>query len=159
RPILLLYLIGTFSAALVAVVASFLWRSVIHLKDVGEALSPPGAVVAVLRTLVMSAVDNAISVLLDANYIGILLCAVALGVALRSAPGGTKGVLTDLAGAVTWIVQGVIRLAPIGILGLVAAIVAETGLGALAGYVRLLAVLLGCMLFIALVVNPLIVFV
>lgn len=159
RPILLLYLIGTFSAALVAVVASFLWPSVIQLKDVGEALSPPGSVVEVLRTLVISAVDNPISALLNANYIGILVWAVALGVALRSAPGGTKGVLTDLAGAVTWIVQGVIRLAPIGILGLVAAIVAETGLGALAGYVRLLAVLLGCMLFIALVVNPLIVFV
>lgn len=159
RPILLLYLIGTFSAALVAVVASYLWPSVIQLKDVGEALTPPESVVEVLRTLVMSAVDNPISALLNANYIGILVWAVALGVALRSAPGGTKGVLTDLAGAVTWIVQGVIRLAPIGILGLVAAIVAETGLGALAGYVRLLAVLLGCMLFIALVVNPLIVFV
>lgn len=159
RPILLLYLIGTFSAALVAVVASFIWPSVLQLKAVGDTLSPPGSVGEVLHTLVMSAVDNPISALLNANYIGILVWAVALGLALRSAHGATKNVMGDLSVAVSLIVQGVIRLAPIGIFGLVAAIVAESGAGALLSYVRLLAVLLGCMLFIALVVNPLIVFV
>lgn len=159
RPILFLYLIGTFSAALVAVVASFIWPSVIQLKAVGESLSPPESVVEVLHTLVMSAVDNPISALLNANYIGILVWAVALGLALRGAHGATKNVLADLSLSVSWIVQGVIRLAPIGILGLVAAIVADSGVGALVGYARLLAVLIGCMLFIAVVVNPLIVFI
>ncbi len=158
RPILFLYLVGTFSAALVAVVASFLWPSVIQLKDVGDSLSPPESVVEVLRTLVMSAVDNPVSALMNANYIGILVWAVALGLALRSAHGATKNVMADLSLAVSYIVQGVIRFAPIGIMGLVAAMVADSGLAALLGYARLLAVLLGCMLFIALVVNPLIVF-
>jgi len=158
RPILVLYIAGTFAAALVAVLASFIWPSVIQLKDVSGALNPPGSVVEVLKTLVMSAVDNPISALLNANYIGILVWAVALGLALRSAQGATKSVMVDLSLAVSYIVQWIIRLAPLGILGLVAAIVAESGLDALVGYVRLLAVLLGCMLFIALVINPLIVF-
>lgn len=159
RPILMLYIVGTFAAALVAVAASFMWPSVIQLKDVSGALNPPGSVVEVLKTLVMSAVDNPIAALMNANYIGILVWAVALGLALRSAHGATKNVMADLSLAVSYIVQWVIRLAPLGILGLVAAIVADSGLGALAGYVRLLVVLLGCMLFIALVVNPLIVFI
>lgn len=158
RPILMLYLVGTFAAALVAVVASFIWPSVIQLKDVNDALDPPDSVVEVLHTLVMSAVDNPVSALLNANYIGILVWAVALGLALRSAHGATKNVMADLSLAVSYIVQGVIRLAPLGIFGLVAAIVADSGADALVGYVRLLAVLIGCMLFIALVVNPLIVF-
>ena len=159
RPILLLYLVGTFSAALVAVLASFIWPSVIQLKEVSDALSPPESVVEVLRTLVMSAVDNPVAALMNANYIGILVWAVALGLALRSANNSTKAVVADLSLAVSYIVHGVIRLAPLGILGLVAAIVADSGIEALVGYARLLAVLLGCMLFIALVINPLIVFV
>lgn len=158
RPILFLYLLGTFSAALVAVVASFLWPSVIQLKNLTDALSPPGSVVEVLRTLVMSAVDNPVAALLNANYIGILVWAVALGLALRSAHATTKNAMGDLSLGVSYIVHGVIRLAPIGIIGLVAAIVADSGIDALLGYVKLLAVLLGCMLFIALVVNPFLVF-
>ena len=159
RPILLLYLLGTFAAASVAVVASFIWPSVIQLKGVESALNPPESVVEVLHTLVMSAVDNPIAAIMNANYIGILVWAVALGLALRSAQGATKSVVADLSLAVSHVVQWVIRLAPLGILGLVAAIVADSGLNALLGYARLLAVLIGCMLFIALVVNPLIVFI
>lgn len=159
RPVLLLYLIGTFSAALVAVVASFVWPSTIRLREVDTALNPPESVRDVLHSLVMSAVDNPVSALMNANYIGILVWAVALGVALRAAQPSTRSMVADAALAISKIVQWVIRLAPLGILGLVAAIVAESGLGALLGYARLLAVLIGCMLFIALVVNPLIVFV
>lgn len=158
RPILFLYLVGTFSAAMVAVVASFLWPSVIQLKSAGSSLAPPESVTEVLRTLVMSTVDNPVSAIMNANYIGILVWAVALGLALRSARDETKNMVADLSLAVSYIVQGVIRLAPIGIMGLVAAVVADRGLDALAGYARLLVVLLGCMVFIALVVNPLIVF-
>lgn len=159
RPILLLYLVGTFSAALVAVVASFAWPSVIQLKAVEGALNPPESVAEVLHTLVMSSVHNPVSALMNANYIGILVWAVALGLALRAAHASTKALVGDLSLAISAIVQWVIRLAPLGIMGIVAAIVAESGVDALLGYARLLAVLLGCMLFIALVVNPLIVFV
>src|SRR5690606_5536429 len=89
---------------------------------------------------------------------GILAWALALGLAMRHAHGATKNVMSDLSVALSFIVKIIIRLAPLGIFGLVAATVADTGLQALLGYARLLAVLLGCMLFVALAVNPLIVF-
>lgn len=158
RPILVLYFISMFTAALVAVLASFIWPSTIVLKDIDGPLSPPGSVVEVLHTLVMNAVDNPISALMNANYVGILVWAVALGFVLRSAHTATKEVMVDLSLAISHIVQGVIRLAPLGIMGIVAAVVAESGVDALLSYARLLAVLLGCMLFIGLVVNPLIMF-
>src|SRR5690606_26028512 len=103
-------------------------------------------------------VTNPFNALANANYIGILAWAIAMGIAMRHAHGATKNVMADLSMVLSFIVKVVIRFAPIGIFGLVAATVAEAGLDALLGYVRLLAVLLGCMLFVALVVNPLIVF-
>ncbi|MEG1455770.1 MAG: serine/threonine transporter SstT, partial [Comamonas sp.] len=96
--------------------------------------------------------------LLKANYIGILVWAVGLGLALRHASEGTRKLLGDLSNAITLIIQGVIRCAPLGIFGLVATTFADAGTAALLGYAHLLTVLVGCMLFVALVVNPLIVF-
>lgn len=158
-PILLLYLAGTFAAALVAVVASYLFPLTLQLKASAQTLSPPGSIADVLQTLLMNVVDNPIHALADANYIGILAWAVAIGIALRHAHGATKNVLSDLSLSLSFIVKIIIRLAPIGIFGLVASTIAETGLGALLDYARLLGVLMGCMLFVALVVNPFIVFV
>ncbi|NYT46144.1 serine/threonine transporter SstT [Alcaligenaceae bacterium] len=157
-PILVLYLLGTFLAALVAVLASFMFPLTIQLQAVPQALNPPGGILEVLKTLLMSVVDNPINALASGNYIGILAWALGLGLAMRHAHGATKNVIGDLSGAVSFIVKMIIRLAPIGIFGLVAAMIAETGVTALLGYARLLAVLLGCMVFVALVMNPLIVF-
>jgi serine/threonine transporter len=157
-PILALYLIGTFAAALVAVVASFMFPQTIELTRTDAALNPPGSIVEVLRTLLMSVVDNPVSAIANANYIGILAWAIGLGAALRHTHGATRNVLADLSAAVSFIVKLIIRLAPLGILGLVASTIVETGFDALLGYARLLALLLGCMVFVALVVNPLIVF-
>ncbi|MBV2181772.1 MAG: serine/threonine transporter SstT [Castellaniella sp.] len=157
-PILVLYLVGTFAAALVAVVASFMFPSTIRLQIGDAALNPPSGVMEVLRNLLLSAVDNPVRALLQANYIGILAWAIGLGVALRHAQGTTKNVMTDLSLGLSFIVRIIIRVAPIGIFGLVASTMAESGFGALLDYVRLLAVLLGCMVFVALVVNPLIVY-
>jgi len=56
------------------------------------------------------------------------------------------------------IVRFVIRFAPIGIFGLVANTLAQSGFDALLGYIHLLGVLLGSMATIALIINPLIVF-
>jgi serine/threonine transporter len=156
--ILFLYLIGTFAAALVAVTASFMFPLTIQLKTDAQSLSAPGGIIEVLSNLLMSVVDNPISALANANYIGILAWAVAMGIAMRHAHGATKNVIADLSLALSFIVKAVIRLAPIGIFGLVASTIAEAGLDALLGYARLLTVLIGCMLFVALVVNPLIVF-
>jgi serine/threonine transporter len=159
KPILLLYLIGTFSAALIAVAASFTFPSSLTLASNSADLSPPGGIGEVLKTLLMNVVDNPINALLKGNFIGILAWAIALGFALRHASPSTKQMLADLSDGVTSIVNLVIRLAPLGIFGLVAATLAESGMSVLLDYLHLLLVLVGCMLFVALLVNPLIVFV
>lgn len=159
RPILLLYLLGTFAAALVAVAASFAFPSTLVLKaSVAADATPPGGIGEVLNTLLFSIATNPVKALLEANFVGILGWAVGLGIALRYARQTTRDLVDDLANGVTLIVRVVIAFAPVGIFGLVASTLAESGFDALLGYLRLLAVLLGCMLFVALVVNPLIVF-
>ncbi|MGE8499364.1 MAG: serine/threonine transporter SstT [Pseudomonas sp.] len=158
RPILFLYLIGTFSAAVIAVTTSFVFPSSLTLVTAATELSPPGGISEVLNSLLMNALDNPINALLSGNFIGILAWAIGLGLAMRHAAPGSKQMLADLSDAVTAIVKIVIRLAPLGIFGLVAATLAQSGMDALLEYVHLLAVLVGCMLFVALVVNPAIVY-
>src|SRR5690606_4964826 len=158
RPILLMYLIGTFSAALVAVVASFAFPSSLVLSSQAAELTPPSGIGEVLKTLLMNVVDNPVNALLSGNFIGILAWAIGLGFAFRHASAGSKQLLGDLSNGVTAIVKLVIRLAPLGLFGLVAATLAESGFYALLGYVHLLVVLVGCMLRVALVVNPALVY-
>ena len=158
KPIIVLYLIGTFLAALSAVVASFMFPTNIILVPTGGIdVTPPSGIVEVLKTLLMNLVANPVNAIANANYIGILAWALVLGAALRHASEGTRTMIADMADAVSTVVKWVIRFAPLGIFGLVASTIAETGFGALVSYARLLAVLVGCMLFIALVVNPIIV--
>ena len=158
RPILLLYLIGTFGAALVGVLASFAFPTTLVLDAPQVAGTPPGGIVGVLKNLLLNAVSNPVRALMEANFIGILAWAIALGAALRHAGAGTRAVVADLAEAVSKIVRVVIRFAPFGIFGLVGATLTESGLGALLGYGRLLLVIVGSMLFVAFVMNPLLVF-
>lgn len=158
RPVLMLYVIGTLGAALVAVVASFAFPTTLVLNAPAVAGTPPGGIAVVLKNLLLSAVTNPVKALMEANFIGILTWAVALGMALRHASAATRGMLNDLSDAVTSIVHLVIRFAPLGIFGLVAATLGDSGLDALLGYGHLLLVIVGCMLFVALVMNPLIVF-
>ncbi len=159
RPIIILYLIGTFSAALTAVLLSFAFPVTLTLVAGAEGTSPPQGIGEVLHTLLFKLVDNPINALKEANYIGILVWAVGLGLALHHASATTKAVFEDLSHGVTQIVRFIIRLAPLGIFGLVASTFATTGFAALAGYAKLLAVLLSAMFIIALVVNPIIVYV
>ena len=158
RPILVLYLFGTFAAAVVAVVASMLFPSNLVLSTQDIAVSAPGGIGEVLQSLLLSVVDNPVNALMNANFIGILAWAIGMGIAIRHAGETTRTVLNDLSNGVTLIVRVVIRFAPLGIFGLVASTLASSGFNALLGYLHLLAVLIGCMLFVALVVNPLIVF-
>ncbi|MFW0879854.1 serine/threonine transporter SstT [Cronobacter dublinensis] len=158
RPILWLYLLGTFSAALTAVLFSFLFPSTLHLATGATEITPPGGIVDVLRDLLLSMVANPVDALLKGNYIGILVWAVGLGFALRHGNETTKNLVNDMSDAVTFMVKLVIRFAPIGIFGLVASTLASTGFDTLWGYAQLLVVLVGCMLLVALVINPLIVF-
>lgn len=157
-PVLMLYLLGTFLAALIAVIASFAFPVTLKLDLANSTLNPPGNIAEVLLGLLTSIVVNPVQALMDANYMGILAWAIALGVALKHGTQTTRDFLTDTAAAVSSLVRLVIRFAPLGIFGLVAATIAESGFEALQQYALLLMVLVGCMLLVALVVNPLIVF-
>ncbi len=157
KPILVLYLIGTFCAAATAVVASFAFPVTIQLATEGAKAAAPGGIAEVLKNLFLSVVDNPVHALLNGNYIGILAWGVGLGIALKKASNRTRETLNDLADGVEFIVHIVIRFAPFGIYGLVSNTFATEGFGALVGYVQLLVLLLGCMFFVALVLNPIIV--
>ncbi|ABP62202.1 MULTISPECIES: serine/threonine transporter SstT [Enterobacteriaceae] len=158
RPILWMYLLGTFSAALTAVLVSFIFPSTLQLSTGATDITPPAGIVEVMHGLLLSVVANPIHALINANYIGILVWAVGLGFALRHSNQTTKNLINDLSDAVTFIVKLVIRFAPIGIFGLVSSTLATTGFSALWGYAQLLLVLIGCMAVVALVINPLLVF-
>ncbi|WP_434604478.1 serine/threonine transporter SstT [Pseudomonas sp. R1-7] len=158
RPILFLYLLGTFAAAVVAVIASTLFPSSLVLSAQDVAITAPGGISEVLQSLALSVVDNPVRALMTGNFIGILAWAIGMGIAIRHAGQTTRTVLEDLSNGVTVIVRLVIRFAPLGIFGLVASTLATSGFSALLGYLHLLIVLVGCMLFVALVINPLIVF-
>ena len=121
-------------------------------------MAPPSGIAEVLENLVFSIVTNPVDALLNANYIGILTWAILFGIALRSASETTKNVLENIAEAVSQVVRWVIRFAPLGVLGLVFAAIAESGLGTLLSYGKLIALLVGSMLFDALIINPIIVF-
>lgn len=158
KPIVKLYVIGTFFASLVGVCMSFLFPTTLQLQFTEAKIAPPSGIVEVLHNLLMSIVDNPVNALVNANYIGILTWALLAGIALHAASDNTKAVVADLASAVTKIVKWVIRFAPFGIMGLVANAVGTSGIGALLGYVHLLFVLLGAFFLVALVMNPLIVY-
>jgi len=159
RPIVAMYLVGTIAAALLAVIMSKLFPTVLALQTAGIEASAPQGIMEVLGALLFKLVDNPVSAILNGNFIGILVWGVLLGIFLHHAAETTRQMLADIADAVTHIVRIVIRLAPIGIFGLVAGNLAESGLSALGGYARILSVLLSCMLIMALVINPLIVWV
>ena len=158
RPIVKLYIFATFCASLVAVALSFAFPVMLQL-DIAEAtVKPPSGIVEVLHNLLLSVVDNPIHALASANYIGILTWAILAGIALHAANDQTKAMLQDFARAITKVVQWVIRLAPFGIMGLVANAIGASGLGALLGYVKILGVLLATFFGVALIMNPLIVY-
>lgn len=159
RPIVLMYLAGTFLAAMLAVSVSTIFPTTLALQVSEVSISAPQGIAEVLGGLLEKLVDNPVNAVLQGNYIGILVWGVLLGVFLHRAADSTRQMLADTADAVTSIVRIVIRLAPIGIFGLVAGNLAESGLAVLGSYARLLSVLLGCMLAVALIINPLIVWV
>ncbi len=154
KPVLTLYLMGTFGAALIAVTASFLFPCTLHLTGVQAQNATPGGLIDVLYNVLMSVVDNPVHALSSGNYMSILAWAAGLGAAMRRASESSREFMADLSQGVEVVVKVVIRLAPIGIFGLVANTVASTGIETLAGYVQVLLVLIGSMLFVALLLNP-----
>lgn len=158
KSIIILYLVGTFSAAAIAVAASFIYPVELKLVAKTSDVTPPNGIVEVLRSLALNVVENPVKALMTGNYIGILSWSVIFGIALRSAGETVKEAIKGFADAVSKAVQWVIRTAPLGIFGLVADSISQNGIEALIGYGKLLVLLIGCMLFVALVINPIIVF-
>ena len=158
KPIVRLYVFATFCASLVAVAFSFAFPTALHLQVADAQLAPPSGIIEVLHNLILSVVDNPIHALATANYIGILGWACLAGIALHSASDTTKDMLNDFAKPVTKSEQWVIRYAPFGTMGLVANAIGTNGLGALLGYVQILGVLLAAFFSVALIMNPLIVY-
>lgn len=159
KSILVLYLIGTFLAGLTAVVASFLFPVQIALEVAKGSISPPSGIVEVLKNLLLNVVDNPVKALMNANYIGILAWASLLGIALRNAPESTKTMISNFSDAISQMVRWVIGFAPLGIMGLVFDAITKNGITAFKEYGSLLLLLVGCMFFMAFVVNPIIVFI
>ena len=158
RTVICLYLLTTLLASLIAVLASFTFPVTLKLTDAVSNEAPSG-IWEVLSSLITNMVQNPITSIINANYIGILTWAVILGIALREiASETTKTLLTNISDAVSMTVRWIINFAPIGILGLVFSSVSTSGLSIFADYGKLLAVLVGCMLTVALIVNPFIVF-
>ncbi len=158
RPILFLYMLGTFSAAVVAVAISFLFPITLTSLPTAVSQSSPGNIITVLHDLVIKMVDNPVNALVSANYIGLLFWGIIFGFALRHASDNTRKVIEDGAEVVTKAVRFVIKFAPLGILGIVASTISETGAEALLGYIQLVLVLLLSMGIVALIINPLIVY-
>ena len=156
RTVIALYLVTTFLAAVVAVFASYAFPVTLVFSNAAEGAAP-GGIWEVLLNLLNNIVSNPVASLMNANYIGILTWALLFGFALRAASESTKYMMTELSEGVSKVVRWIINLAPFGIMGLVFSSVSEYGLEIFTSYGKLLVVLVGCMLFIALVVNPIIV--
>ena len=158
KEIIVLYLVGTFLAAVAAVIASMAFPSDVALAVKEDASSAPQSVGQVMLTLVLNVVDNPLNAIFKANFIGVLAWSIGLGLALRHASDATKQVVSDFAEGISKIVHEIISFAPFGVFGLVAETLSDKGLSALGGYVHLLFVLVGTMLFTAFVLNPILVY-
>ena len=158
KPIMAMYVIGMLLAAFTAVVVSVNFPSTLFLNTASHAeLAAPGSLAEILKNLVLSFVANPVTAISEANFIGILAWAIALGLAFRHSSETTKTFLKDSADAVNHVIRIVISFAPFGIFGLVAVTFADAGLKTLASYGHLLLVLIGTMVFVALVINPIMV--
>ena len=157
--VITLYLLGTFLSAVLAVLVSWFFPTTLHLAASAADAAPPQGIAEVMKTLLKNIVDNPVKALMSANYIGILGWARIIGGALRHAPMNTKEVMESISRAITNVVGWIIRFAPLGIMGLVADSIATNGIEALISYFQLLVLLLGSMIFVALVINPLLSFI
>lgn len=158
KTVIFLYLLGTFAAALLAVLASFLFPVQITLSSASTEIAPPDGIGQVLSNLLLNLVDNPLNAIVQANYIGILSWAVVFGLAMREASKNSKELLKTMAGVTSKIVEWIINLAPFGIMGLVFKTISDKGITSLANYGILLGLLIATMAFVALVINPLIAF-
>ncbi len=160
KTVIILYMFSTVLASVIAVFASMIFKVKMIFPESATAdiTSAPKGILEVLQNLLLNVVANPVQSLATANYVGILMWAVLLGLAFRAASDATKKVLADVSEAISHVVTTIINLAPFGILGLVFTTVSENGLSIFKTYGKLLALLVGCMLFIYFVTNPILVY-
>ena len=157
RMVIVLYMFSTLLAAVLAVLASFAFPVSLKLTEAAADATPPSGITEVFANLLNNIVSNPIDSLANANYVGILTWSIILGLALKKlASPHTKEALKDLSDAVSQAVRWIINLAPFGIMGLVFTSVSENGLAIFKDYGQLLLLLVGCMLGMALIIDPLI---
>lgn len=156
KTVILLYMLSTFLAAVVAVVGSYIFRVTIPLSESVQQTAPSG-LGEVFKTLLGNMVTNPVTAIMSGNYTGILTWAVVLGLALRASKDATKEMLNDISAGVSKAVAWVIQLAPFGIMGLVFSSVGEYGIEIFTDYGKVLLLLVGCMLAVAFIVDPLMV--
>ena len=155
-----LYMLTTFVAAALSVVTSKIFPQTLVLAEAATADVVPQGLGDVMHTLLSNIVSNPVASIMNGNYIGILMWACLFGLAMKNLSSDTtKNFLANTADAVSTIVRWIINLAPFGIMGLVFANVADNGLSIFTQYGKLLLLLVGTMLFMALVINPLIIFI
>ena len=159
--VVVLYLLGNVLSALAAVISSRLFPIMLTFSENTNTsdVTPPSGVAEVLKNLLMNIVSNPVDALVNANYIGILAWAIIFGIALKAASETTKTVIENISEATSTAVRWIINLAPFGIMGLIFTTISEQGLGVLLSYGRLICVLVGTMLFVALVLNPIVTFI
>lgn len=159
--VVVLYLLGNILSALAAVISSRLFPIMLTFSENTNTsdVTPPSGVAEVLKNLLMNIVSNPVDALVNANYIGILAWAIIFGIALKAASETTKTVIENISDATSTAVRWIISLAPFGIMGLIFTTISEQGLGVLLSYGRLICVLVGTMLFVALVINPVVTFI
>ena len=159
KTVIILYMFSTVLAAVIAVFASMAFPVKLTLATAAttDAAAPQG-IVEVLNNLLLNLVANPVSSLVNANYVGILMWAILLGLAFRATNNMTKNVLSDVADGISSVVTWIINMAPFGIFGLVFNTVSTNGLDIFTTYGKLLLLLVGCMLFIYFVTNPLLVY-
>lgn len=157
RTIIIFYLLSTFLAAVAAVIFSYAFKVTIPLGEAASG-SAPTDLGEVFKGLLSNMVMNPVNAIIQGNYVGILTWSIIIGLALRMvASDKTKEMLNDFSNAVSKAVSWIIQLAPFGIMGLVYGSVKEYGLNIFTDYGKLLLVLVGCMLTVALIIDPLIV--
>ena len=155
-----LYMLTTFLAAILSVVTSTIFPQTLVFPEAAEAEVIPQGLGEVMHTLLANIVSNPISAIMNGNYIGILMWACLFGVAMKKlGADSTKVFLSNVSDAVSTIVRWIINLAPFGIMGLVFTNVVSNGLAIFTQYGKLLLLLVGTMLFMALVINPIIIFI
>lgn len=159
KTVIILYMFSTVLAAVIAVFASMAFPVKMTLATAAATdTAAPQGIVEVLNNLLLNLVANPVSSLVNANYVGILMWAVLLGLAFRAANNMTKNVLADVADGISTVVTWIINMAPFGIFGLVFNTVSTNGLDIFTTYGKLLLLLVGCMLFIYFVTNPMLVY-